>query len=153
MASCSTRKWQIKSGLSSDTPWETSSICMIYLLRQMKSLSAYSCEKVSMSPPREQMQFVSNLILTKLSLFFPLLAPVAHGSGFKGWTCSLFCRKMANYCHFQTAVKEQHPILCHHNELLWRREREKQNRRRTFVVSKLKFEIISCVINDTNFFF
>lgn len=33
---------QIKSGLSSDTQWETCSICMIYLLRQMKSVSAHS---------------------------------------------------------------------------------------------------------------
>lgn len=41
-ASCSTTKQQIKSGLSSVTQWETHSICMIYLLRQMKSVSAHS---------------------------------------------------------------------------------------------------------------
>lgn len=41
-ASCSTTKQQIKSGQSSVTQWETHSICMIYLLRQMKSVSARS---------------------------------------------------------------------------------------------------------------
>lgn len=71
-ASCSTTKQQIKSGLSSVTQWETHSICMIYVLRQMKSVSAHSSIRGKEKKRFRclilggKMQFESNLILSQL---------------------------------------------------------------------------------------
>lgn len=89
---------------------------MIYLLRQMKSLSAYSSEKVSMSPPREQMQFVSNLILSKLVFLF---SPVAHVDGFKGDFCShrfsvcfhIGQQKVGIHCQFSKRTTTLHVLF------------------------------------------
>lgn len=149
MASCSTRKWQIKSGLSSDTPWETSSICMIYLLRQMKSLSAYSCEKVSMSPPREQMQFVSNLILSKLLFFFFSMPQWPMGTALKG-ELVVCLQKNGQLLPFSDCSKRatSHSLSSQLTPL----EKAKGKDEKIFVVLKLKVKVITCGINDSSYF-
>lgn len=134
LASCSSRKRQIKSGLSSDTPWETSSICMIYLLRQMKSLSAYSCEKgFNVS------SLGANAICIKFDFVktFFLLPPIAHGNVLKCVLVAVFHtgrQKVGIHWHYHCTVKEQYIVLYCYPYLVWRRQMGRQVNKTSYIM-------------------
>lgn len=80
-----------------------------------------------MSPPWEQMQFVSNLISSKL--FFFSFPQWPMGMALMGERVVRFHterQKVGIHCHHHSSVKEQYLTLYRYPHLVWRRDAGRQ---------------------------
>lgn len=73
-----------------------------------------------MSPPWEQMQFVSNLISSKLFFYFPQ-SPMGMALKVELLVCfNTGTKKMGIHCHYHGSVKELYITLYHYPCLVLR---------------------------------